>query len=89
MDHASSVATRDDIGGRSHTARLGYAFAALAAAMAVVLLVQDRAAEAQIGFGQFLCPILASLANTLAGFLAFLRPILNALLAAFNCGISV
>ena len=89
MDYASSVAARDEMGGRNHTARLGYAFAALAVAMAVVLLVQDRAAEAQIGFGQFLCPILASLANTLAGFLAFLRPILNALLASFGCGVSV
>lgn len=87
MDNAT-LAAQDDVQGRSRKARAGYAFVALAAAFAVVIVLQSQAAEAQ--FGQVFCQVILSVYNAFANspFFGFIQGVLEGLLQLFNCVIS-
>jgi hypothetical protein len=89
MDNAT-LAAQDDVQGRSRKARAGYAFAALAIAFAVVILLQNQAAHAQINFNQIFCQVILSVYNGFANspFFGFIQGILEGLLNLFGCVIS-
>jgi hypothetical protein len=57
---------------------------AAAALLIAVLFVFQRPASAQVSITAIICPIL----NALAAAIAFLRPFLSAIAAAFGCVIS-
>ena len=84
------LAAQHVVKGRSLKARAGYAFAALAVAFAVVILLQSQAADAQINFGQIFCQVILSIINAFANspFFGFIRDILLALADLFDCVIS-
>jgi hypothetical protein len=77
------------VGGEAVDRHLGVRVAMAMVAVGLVItamVVFQRPAHAQIGFGNFLafiCQLLQSLAASLGG---FLRPIINAIAAAFGCG---
>ena len=89
MDNAM-LAAQGDVKGRSRKARAGYAFAALAVAFAVVILLQNQAAHAQINFNQIFCQVILSVFNAFQNspFFGFIEGILEGLLDFFGCVIS-
>lgn len=86
FDFASTGLARRNVGVRVLAA---LALAVLAVA-AFVLMQRPAGAAVAPQFTNIVCPILQSIfaAFQNSPFFAFIKPILNALLAAFGCGIS-
>lgn len=86
MDNAMVVAGHGRAVGRRLTARLAAVGAGLSLAFALVMVLFQRAAEAQLpNITGLICGILISLSNAFGGLLA---GIFSALLSFFHCGIS-
>lgn len=86
MDNAMMAGPGAQVAGRPGRARVALALAGVALLVAVLFLFQ-RPASAQVGFpsvNALACAIL----NALAAAIAFLRPFLSAIAAAFGCVIS-
>jgi hypothetical protein len=89
MDNPT-LAAENGLVGRSRKARAGYVVAALGVAFAVVVLLQNQAANAQLDFGQVFCQAILSVIAAFrdSPFFAFIRDILVGLANLFNCVIS-
>jgi hypothetical protein len=89
MDNSTLAAWRGLSLGRSRRILAATVVAALALVVAWFVLLQQPA-DAQINIRQIACPILIPLRNAFANspFFSFVAGILDALIAAFGCGVS-
>ena len=85
MDNAMVMAGQRLAANRRQLGRIAMFAVGVSLAFALVMALFVDQAGAQINIGQFVCPLLINLRNSLGGFFA---SIFDALLAAFGCVIS-
>jgi hypothetical protein len=89
MNNATVMAGQGSAIPRRLLVRMAAAAAGLTLAVTVILALLQRTAEAQIPGANIACAILLAVANFVGGlFGGIFAGIINALLAAFGCGIS-